>query len=246
MCVVLLAILAVVQVAHTHQGVSDADHCPLCIVMHTAAPVVAAAPLIALVQVATTAPVLEVSRLHGTGTRSSSHVHLPRAARHPSVAEVSAPDAPWFSRRRRHGIAKIHRRDVPDRIDDAAADKPGFSFHHSHPWEALLCRSDYGLILGKLSAVALLCGALAASAQGGNAGAVHGTVTDSSGAVIPGATVHLANSVSGLDRTATTDATGQFTFSNVPFNPYQVSVKAHGFCAAFAELSRFDRCWEPR
>ncbi len=87
----------------------------------------------------------------------------------------------------------------------------------------------YGLILGKLSAVALLCGALAASAQGGNAGAVHGTVTDSSGAVIPGATVHLANSVSGLDRTATTDATGQFTFANVPFNPYQVSVKANGF-----------------
>jgi AhpD family alkylhydroperoxidase len=62
-CVVLLAILAVVQVAHTHQGVSDADHCPLCIVMHTAAPVVAAALLVALVQVATAAPVLKVSRV---------------------------------------------------------------------------------------------------------------------------------------------------------------------------------------
>jgi len=60
-CVVLLALLAVVQVAHTHQGTSDADHCPLCIVMHTAAPVVAAAALIALVQVDTTVPVLKVS-----------------------------------------------------------------------------------------------------------------------------------------------------------------------------------------
>jgi AhpD family alkylhydroperoxidase len=60
-CLVLLALLAVAQVAHTHQGVSDADHCPLCIVMHTAAPVVAAAALVALVQIATTAPVLEVS-----------------------------------------------------------------------------------------------------------------------------------------------------------------------------------------
>jgi hypothetical protein len=87
----------------------------------------------------------------------------------------------------------------------------------------------YGPVFRRLSAAALLCGALAASAQGGNAGAVHGTLTDPSGAVIPGATVHLTNSVSGLDRTATTDATGQFTFANVPFNPYQVSVKANGF-----------------
>jgi predicted aconitase with swiveling domain len=59
-CLVLLALLAVAQVAHTHQEISDADHCPLCIVMHTAAPVLVAAAIIALVQIATTAPVLEV------------------------------------------------------------------------------------------------------------------------------------------------------------------------------------------
>lgn len=62
-CMVLLAVLAVVQVAHTHQGVTDADHCPLCIVMHTAAPVLSAAALIALVQVAMTAPPVEVRRI---------------------------------------------------------------------------------------------------------------------------------------------------------------------------------------
>jgi hypothetical protein len=59
-CLLLLALLAVAQVAHTHQGVTDADHCPLCIVMHTAAPVVAATAVVALVQVAITAPVLDV------------------------------------------------------------------------------------------------------------------------------------------------------------------------------------------
>jgi hypothetical protein len=42
---------------------SDADHCPLCIVMHTAAPILAAAALIALVQVATTSPVLELQAI---------------------------------------------------------------------------------------------------------------------------------------------------------------------------------------
>jgi len=47
--------------------------------------------------------------------------------------------------------------------------------------------------------------------------------------VIPGATVHLTNSVSGFDRTETTDATGQFSFSNVPFNPYKIDITANGF-----------------
>jgi hypothetical protein len=58
-CLVLLALLAVAQVAHTHQEVSDADHCPLCIVMHSAAPVLAAVAIIALVEIAVAAPVLE-------------------------------------------------------------------------------------------------------------------------------------------------------------------------------------------
>ena len=62
-CMILLALLAVAQVAHTHQGVDNADHCPLCIVMHSAAPVAAAAAIVALVQVAITVPVLEVQRV---------------------------------------------------------------------------------------------------------------------------------------------------------------------------------------
>jgi hypothetical protein len=67
------------------------------------------------------------------------------------------------------------------------------------------------------------------AAQTGNAGAVHGTVTDPSGAVIPGATVHLTNPVSGLDRSVSSDATGNFDIPNVPFNNYQVAVTAPGF-----------------
>jgi Carboxypeptidase regulatory-like domain/TonB-dependent Receptor Plug Domain len=70
---------------------------------------------------------------------------------------------------------------------------------------------------------------LHASAEGSNSGTVRGTVTDTTGALIPGATVHLINEVSGLDRTASTDATGQFFFVNVPFNPYRVSISANGF-----------------
>jgi hypothetical protein len=67
------------------------------------------------------------------------------------------------------------------------------------------------------------------AAQSGNAGAIRGTVADSTGAVIPGATIHLVNAVSGLDRTTTSDPTGQFVFTNVPLNPYQIKVAANGF-----------------
>ena len=75
----------------------------------------------------------------------------------------------------------------------------------------------------------LILAPLHASAEGSNSGTVRGTVTDATGAVIPGATVHLINEVSGLDRIVSSDATGQFVFANIPFNPYRVSVSANGF-----------------
>jgi hypothetical protein len=51
-CLILLALLTFAQVTHVHPVSSDSDHCPLCIVMHSAAPMVVAAALISLVQVA--------------------------------------------------------------------------------------------------------------------------------------------------------------------------------------------------
>jgi len=60
-------------------------------------------------------------------------------------------------------------------------------------------------------------------------GTVTGTVTDATGAVIPGATVVISNAVSGYTRTATADSAGQFRFVNVPFNPYRVTVTNAGF-----------------
>ncbi|HUA98668.1 MAG TPA: TonB-dependent receptor, partial [Terracidiphilus sp.] len=77
-------------------------------------------------------------------------------------------------------------------------------------------------------AVAALA-ALPVFAQTGNAGTVHGTVTDPSGAVVPNATVHISNAISGYERTTTTDSTGGYSFPNVPFNPYRIGVTAHGF-----------------
>jgi hypothetical protein len=85
------------------------------------------------------------------------------------------------------------------------------------------------LIQGFLVAVCLLVGGSPAEAQTGNSGTISGTVTDPSGAVIANATVTIHNVVSGFERTTTTDSSGDFTFANIPFNPYHLTVTADGF-----------------
>lgn len=59
-CLALLALLAFVQVAHVHPNEAAADHCPLCIVLHSVVPVAAAAILVILIRVGFSAPVLAV------------------------------------------------------------------------------------------------------------------------------------------------------------------------------------------
>jgi hypothetical protein len=57
-------------------------------------------------------------------------------------------------------------------------------------------------------------------------------VTDASGAIVPGATVTLTNSVSGFTRSVTTDATGSYTISNIPFNTYRLTITATTLAAS--------------
>ena len=64
----------------------------------------------------------------------------------------------------------------------------------------------------------------------GNAGTIVGTVTDPAGAVVPNATVSVSNPVSEYSRTLATDKAGQFQFTNLPFNPYHVTVSSYGVC----------------
>ena len=59
LCLALLAMLVVAQVAHLHPNQSDADHCQLCIVMHTVVPVAAAAAVILIVQLGASTPQVE-------------------------------------------------------------------------------------------------------------------------------------------------------------------------------------------
>ncbi|MGH9344974.1 MAG: carboxypeptidase regulatory-like domain-containing protein [Terriglobia bacterium] len=76
----------------------------------------------------------------------------------------------------------------------------------------------------------LTCAAVFAQSPG-TSGTVEGVVLDPSGAVIQGATVAVDDPVSQYERTATTSASGQFEFTNVPYNPYHMTVIATGFAA---------------
>src|SRR6202451_1523698 len=76
---------------------------------------------------------------------------------------------------------------------------------------------------------------LQVSAQSGS-GSLNGTVFDSSGAVVANAKVEIHQAVSGFDRTTTTDGKGNFSFSNVPFNPYHMTVTAAGFAPSAQDV----------
>src|ERR1700677_1234404 len=88
-----------------------------------------------------------------------------------------------------------------------------------------------------LVAVAIAAGVGTASAQsGGSSGTINGTVVDPSGAVIPDATVEIHNPVSGYDHKTTTDSKGGFSFPNVPFNPYHMTITAAGFATTAQDV----------
>jgi hypothetical protein len=94
----------------------------------------------------------------------------------------------------------------------------------------LLRRIAFSLFL-----VCFFSGALHAQSTS-NSGTITGTVTDPTGAVVPGATVTIHNPVSQYERSVTTDKTGHFQFPNVPFNPYHLTVTMSGFSNAAQDV----------
>ncbi len=82
----------------------------------------------------------------------------------------------------------------------------------------------------------VLLGLHAFAQSSGNSGSINGSVSDPTGAVVPKAVVEIRNPVSGFDRSTTTDAAGKFAFTNVPFNPYHLTVTATGFASAVQDV----------
>ncbi|MGB8768979.1 MAG: carboxypeptidase-like regulatory domain-containing protein, partial [Candidatus Korobacteraceae bacterium] len=66
-------------------------------------------------------------------------------------------------------------------------------------------------------------------AQGETTSAILGQVTDSSNAVVPGATVTTTNRDTGLRRSVKTDQAGRFDFPQLLPGAYTVRAEASGF-----------------
>ena len=60
-------------------------------------------------------------------------------------------------------------------------------------------------------------------------GSISGVVQDSTGAVVPNATVTLLNTDQGITRETKTNATGVYTFSPVRIGHYTITVTSTGF-----------------
>ena len=78
---------------------------------------------------------------------------------------------------------------------------------------------------------ALLLGGVPAFRAQTPTGAVHGTVTDPTGAIIPSASVVLSND-SGGSKSVASGSDGRFAFDHLPPGRYSLSVTASGFAAA--------------
>ena len=82
--------------------------------------------------------------------------------------------------------------------------------------------------IGVVLAAFLLCAAAPALAQS-TGSAIQGTVTDEQGAIMPGATVVVANVQTGFTRELSSDERGWYRATALPPGDYQVTVTLQGF-----------------
>ena len=86
------------------------------------------------------------------------------------------------------------------------------------------------LLLVAVTAAAVPNAARAQDAARARDGALSGTVTDTTGLVLPGVTVEArSNSDAGPVRTVVSDAAGRFTISALPPGTYDVTFTLSGF-----------------
>jgi hypothetical protein len=88
----------------------------------------------------------------------------------------------------------------------------------------------------RLLASVVVLGILVAAGYGQTfRGAINGTVSDPSGAMVSGATVKATDVATGVTLTTTTTSDGQFAFQDLPLGTYKIVVNAGGFSTLTTE-----------
>src|SRR5690242_11687575 len=95
-----------------------------------------------------------------------------------------------------------------------------------------------GVISMRTTMIALMCAACAFGQA--NTGSIRGTVSDSTGAVVPGAKILLANVQTGVQTSTTTDGLGAYLFEFLPPGDYRVEAEVAGFKKVIRENITLD------
>ena len=77
--------------------------------------------------------------------------------------------------------------------------------------------------------VFLLTGVAGVAAGQVTTGSVNGTVKDSAGAVLPGVSIKLMNTDTGLTRTVIADELGRYNAVQLPLGAYEITAELPGF-----------------
>src|SRR6185295_17569013 len=90
-----------------------------------------------------------------------------------------------------------------------------------------LTRATRALVVGALLAATLVVAGLAVSAQ--TTATFSGTIMDATGRIIPDTQLALVNAAANLKFEAVSDATGHFSFVNLPAGEYAMQANKLGF-----------------
>ena len=83
--------------------------------------------------------------------------------------------------------------------------------------------------LARLAMLLMLSLALGATAEAQSTAVLKGTVTDASGAIIPGAKIVVKNQNTGVEWNTQSDDAGEYLVASLPIGKYQISVAAANF-----------------
>lgn len=88
---------------------------------------------------------------------------------------------------------------------------------------ATMCLLSLSMVIGA---------AQVAFAQSADTGAISGTISDKSGAVLPGATITVTNDNTGVAKTTTTNNSGFYSIESVLSGDYTVAIQREGFATS--------------
>jgi len=95
--------------------------------------------------------------------------------------------------------------------------------------------TSHARLTGLFAVFLVLFAPLALAQSQATTGVIEGTITDPSGAILPGVTVTLTNTGTNYEKSLTTDDRGRFRVPLLPLGPYKVAASLDGFATLVNE-----------